>query len=75
MIAGLEMEQSQSSLEELTVCTHYNKDNDELYEKLIRVANEHNTTTLLRLDSSFQDLVQYLDIHDPKKLTINCTAV
>ena len=46
-IAGLEMKQSQSSLEELTVCTHYDRNNDELYEKLIHVANKHNTIKLL----------------------------
>ena len=76
LIAGLEMKQCQSSLEELTVCAFYsNKDNNELYEKLIRVVYEHNTIKLLRLDSSFQNLVQHLDIHDPKKLTIDYTTV
>ena len=65
LVAGLKESERKSSLETLIVlCEYHVKNNCEHCDELIRVVNEHNTISLLRLSSKFEEFVRKHDIRE-----------
>ena len=75
LVAGMKKSKSHSCLEELTViCSSYCPEYDSKdFDELIRVANEHNTISLLKLDNYFEEFVQNHDIRSNLTIHTNCS--
>ena len=74
LVAGMKKSESQSCLEELTViCSSCSEYDYEYFNELIRVANEHNTISLLKLDNFFEEFIQNHNIRSSLTIHTNCS--